>query len=109
MIHSYSVKALPAVKPQRLIQLPLTCFDFEAWQSGQFDGRDGWGRDRLAALQSIEDAGDLVNFQDFGQEGMTCRLVKIEKVSFSQASPPDLTSAGGGFGGYITLILRTMD
>ncbi|GAA5004620.1 hypothetical protein [Actinopolymorpha pittospori] len=81
VVHSYGVKALPAVKPQRVLQLLLSCFDFETWQSGQLDGHDGWVRDRLAALQAIEDAGDLIKLQDFGLEAPSGRLVRIEKVS----------------------------
>lgn len=110
VLHSYSVKAVPAVKPQRLIQLPVSCFDFEQWTTGQEDGKDGWGHDRLDSLQAIEDSGDLVLWQDFSEgEGSSGRLVKIDKVQFVQQAPPNPVQKGRGWGGYVTLILRTMD
>lgn len=109
VIHSYSVKAIPSVKPQRLIQLPLSCFDNELWSSGQLDGRDGWAKDRLAALQMLEDSGDLVIWQDFSEENASGRQVKIEKVSFMQTAPQHSAAKGRGYGGVVTLTLRTMD
>jgi hypothetical protein len=109
VIHSYAVKSLPAVKPQRLIQLPLMCYDREMWRTGQEWGNDGWSRDRLAALQAIEDSGDLVNWQDFSSADATGRQVRIDKVTFQQISPPADPKPKIGYGGVVVLILRSMD
>lgn len=109
ILHSYSVKAVSAVKPQRLIQLPLLCMDRELWSTGQRDGYDGFARDRLAALQALEDQADLVLWQDFTSEDPTGRQVKIESVQFSQTAPPNAVMTDRNYGGHIDLLLRTMD
>lgn len=108
VIHSYSIKAIDAVKPQRLIQLPLSCFDKEKWRTGQEDGGDGWAMDRLSALMGVEDGGDIFLYQDFSTgEG---RQVKIEQLQFTQeAVPVDVADQNRNSGGLITLVLRTMD
>jgi len=109
IVHSYSVKSLPAVKPQRLIQLPLMCYDRETWRTGQEWGSDGFSRDRLAALQAIEDSGDLVLWQDFSSAEPTGRQVRIDKVTFQQISPPPAPRSEVGYGGVVVLVLRSMD
>ena len=109
VIRGYSVQALPAVRPQRIMQVPLLCFDHERWVTGQMDGRDGWARDRLAMLHAIEDSGDLVLFQDLSEPGHTGRLVRIDNVRFVQHAPPHATEVGRGYGGIVILTLRTMD
>ena len=110
VVHSYSIKALPAVKPQRMIALPLLCFDREKWPSGQREGYAGYSTDRLAALETIEDGGDLVLWQDFSTEPATGRLVKIEGIEFVQTAPPSkLKGTDQGYGGVLQVVLRTMD
>lgn len=110
ILHSYAVKAVSAVKPQRLIQLPLSCFDKEAWVTGQLDGSDGWARDRLFALHALEDGADLVLWQDFtSAEGTTGRQVKIDSVRYTQVAPAHATQTDRNYGGIVELLLRTMD
>lgn len=108
-LRSYTVKAVPATKPQRLIQLPLSCYDMEVWSTGQLDGAEGWAKDRIDALQAIEDGGDLTLWQDFSTEDASGRQVKIESVRFLQDAPPHSALLDRNYGGIIQLVLRTMD
>jgi hypothetical protein len=107
---SYLLKALPAVKPQRLITLPLRCYDYEQARSGQRYGGDGYASDRLTALQQIEDAGDTVTYQDFSVNLSQGRTVIIDSLKFVQTSPaPPFKTSIGGPGGILQVQLRTVD
>ena len=105
VIHSYLVRALPAVAPQRLITVPLRCFDREQAKSGQRYGADGYARDRLTALMLLEDAAETLIYQDFNRL-LGANSVVIESLKFAQTSPPD---GANGPGGIIILQLRTVD
>lgn len=109
VLHSYSVKSLPAVKPQRLISLELMCYDNEKAPTGHLNGYKGFSRDRLAALHLIEDSGDLVLWQDFSTDQPTGRSVKIERAEFSQSAPPNPEKGNRGYGGALRVTLRSMD
>lgn len=104
IIHSYQVQALPAVGPQRLITLPLLCFDREQARSGQIYGGDGYARDRLEALMLLEDASEELIYQDFGTL-LGAETVIIESLRFQQTSPP---RGPKGPGGIILVQLRTV-
>lgn len=110
ILNSYLVKALPSVAPQRMITLPLLCYDQEQSRSGQRYGGDGYARDRLTALQLLEDSADTLSFQDFSMVTSSGRLVVIEGVKFTQTSPAPLpTSRSQGPGGVLLVQLRTVD
>ena len=108
-LHSWQVKAFPAVKPQRLFTVPLKCFDRETWGNGQEDGFDGWGLARLNALQALEDSGDSVVWQDFSSAVPVGRTVRIEKTQFVQRIAPKTTNLVSGYGGILVATLRTLD
>lgn len=102
------VKALPAMRPQRIYTLPLLCYDQEQWSSGQFEGYEGFGRDRYLAVRAAEDAGGvvlLVNYNFPNPEGELCR---IEELKFIQLQQPDGWQIDGGFGGILAVTLRTL-
>lgn len=110
VVTGYQVKALPAVKPQRLIQLPLMCWDREVWHTGQRDGYDGFAFDRLRSIWDLEDTGDTVLFQNFAHEDtVEAYTVRIDAASFQQTAPPHPKEQDRGFGGILTLVLRTLD
>lgn len=106
-IHSYLIRALPAVAPQHLITLPLLCYDSEQARSGQRYGATGYSNDRLTALLRLERLAQTVVFQDY-TTGLDIGLtVVIEGLRFVQTTPKDSTS--GNAGGILYLQLRTVD
>jgi hypothetical protein len=98
----YQLRSLPATPRQRLIQLPLYCFDVETDRYNVQVGYDSRALERVQALEDLETTGDEVIFQDFTTgEQVT---VVIDSVGFQRATPP----SGGfsGFGGNLTVIIR---
>lgn len=106
-VHSYLIRALPAVKPQHLITLPLLCFDSEQARSGQRYGTDGYSADRLTALMLLERGAQSLIFQDFTTGIGVGLQVVIESMKFIQTTPRD--SGSGNSGGILILQLRTVD
>jgi hypothetical protein len=107
VLHAYLIRALPAVKPQHLITLPLLCYDNEQARSGQRYGRDGYAADRLTALMLLEAGADTLVFQDFATGIDIGITVVIEGLKFVQTTPRD--SSTGNQGGILYLQLRTVD
>jgi hypothetical protein len=102
---SYQLKALPGAKRQRLIKLPLLCFDFESDRNGQSDGYEGRAKDRMNALEQLEEAADVVSWQDLTRDPFENRLVVIDDITFVQTEPPKSAS---GWGGVVEVTLRTV-
>jgi len=102
-IWGYQLKALPGVTRQRMIQLPLFCFDWERDPKGNRRGGEGTAYSRLVALEALETVGDSVTVQDYSNR--TSTQCVIEQISFRQTSPPPTMD---GFGGIIQLTLRTI-
>jgi hypothetical protein len=109
VLNSYQLTAYPAVPPQRLITLPLLCFDKEQAHSGQWYGGLGFAADRLTALHLIEDQAELVTFQDFTLGSPSGQLVMIDRVRFVQTSPSSSRTGVTGPGGILFLELRTVN
>ena len=105
ILYSFLMRALPAATPQRLITLPLMCFDNEQARSGQRYGTDGYSADRLEALQQLENDAQTIIFQDFTSGSDIGRTVMIESIKFVQTAPRDT----GNQGGILYLQLRTVD
>lgn len=104
VLNSYLLKAMPSIAPQRMITLPLLCYDREQSLTGQEYGGVGYAADRIQALQLIEDAGDTVSYQDFSSGSSEGTQVLVESIKVEQFSPP----RDGSVGGIVTLQLRTM-
>ena len=102
-MQGFQVKALPAQPRQRLIQLPLWCFDLERDRNGNVLGYDGNAVERLMALEDVDRLADTVTLQDLDRD--VNELVTIEQVMFEQVSPPD---GFNGWGGRIMLTVRTV-
>lgn len=97
----YQIKALPAPARQRMIQIPLSCYDFE--RIGHQDvGSEGWAWDRLQALEEMEGSAGIVTFQDLNTNEQ--RQVFIERVQFQQTKPP--SSGTNQFGGVVVVTMR---
>ena len=100
----YQLRAIPAPKRQRLIQVPLLCFDRET-VGRVMRGYDGWAWDRLEALEAAESRGAAMLFQDFTTG--EAAVVAIERVQFQRSTP--MKGNGEGWGGFLVLTLRKID
>ena len=102
--NGYQLKVLPAVKRQRIITLPLMCFDFEGDRYNMTIGYEGRASERLSQLETVESNGDVIILQDF-TNGETVRGV-IESLSFIRMTPPERRFKG--FGGILVCQFRTV-
>ena len=100
----YQVKALPSVPRQRLIQYPLSCFDFEMDKNGVQVGYEGRAWDKMQQLQNTENIGDTIRIQDF-RTGESY-LGIIEELDFVNRTPTDKRFSG--FGGILMCTIRSV-
>lgn len=100
-----AVKALPTPTRARVLQIPLFCYDKETDKTGNMIGYEGYSRERLNALETIEANGQTVILQDFNQGGEPTEVI-IDQVTFTRSTPAARNYTG--FGGIITLIARTV-
>ena len=100
----YQLKAVPATPRTRIIKIPLLCFDVDTDKYNATIGYEGYGYDKLAALETIEAAGDVVTLQDF-RTGETVQCL-IEELSFINKVSPDKRL--NNFGGVLLLTVRTV-
>ena len=100
----YQAKATIATPRQRVLRFPVFNFDTETDRYNVQTGYEGRAQDRLLALESVEEDGDVLTWQDFttGES----RQVVIEEISFTRETPPDKRFSG--FGGVITMTIRTV-
>lgn len=100
----YQAKATIATPRQRVVQFPVFCYDVETDRYNAQVGYEGRALDRILQLENIEEAGDVVTWQDLttGES----RQVVIEQISFTRATPPDKRFSG--YGGVITMLIRTV-
>jgi hypothetical protein len=100
----YQVKALPANKRTRSIEIPLLNYDFESDRYNIATGYEGRAWERLQRIEQIESAGDTVTIQDFTSGEQVVAL--IEKISFERMSAPDRRFKG--YGGIVYVQVRTV-
>lgn len=100
-----AVKALPTPTRARVLQIPLFCYDRETDKTGNMIGYEGYSRERLNLLETIEANGQTVILQDFNQGGEPTEVI-IDQVTFTRSTPANRNYTG--FGGIITLIARTV-
>lgn len=103
-LKGYQLKAVPATARNRLITIPLMNFDTETDKYNSTIGYEGRAIERLASLEYAEANGDVVIWQDFRTDELSQCL--IEEVKFTDITPPDKRLTG--FGGIITLTIRTV-
>lgn len=104
ILKGYQIKALPATKRQRSIEIPVWCYDVESDRYNVQIGYEGRAWERIQTLENIEALGDIVNYQDF-TTGERVQVL-IETINFERRTPPDRNY--DGFGGILTLTLRTV-
>ena len=100
----YQAKATIATPRQRVIRFPVYCFDVETDKYNVMVGYEGRAQDRIDTLESIEEGGDIVTWQDLttGES----RQVSIEQITFTRMTPPDRGFTG--YGGMLTMTVRTV-
>lgn len=102
---SYQVKANPSGVKQHNIRLPLLALGRETPAKGLTIERSVG--DRIKAIESAEEKGAVVKYQDFGT-GET-RLCIIEKTQFVANVIPENKSAAKNNSGVLLVTLRTID
>lgn len=105
IVNGIAIKALPTPTRARVMQIPLFCFDRETDKLGNIIGYEGYARDRLARLETLESVGKTVIVQDFTAGGEPTEVI-IEQVTFSRSTPSARNYSG--FGGIISLTARTI-
>jgi hypothetical protein len=100
----YQIKATIATPRQRVIRFPVYCFDVETDRYNVLVGYEGRAFDRLSTLETIEENGDVVTWQDL-TTGESRQCV-IEQISFTRLTPPD--RGFSGYGGVIDITIRTV-
>lgn len=101
ILEALTVKALPQPKKQRVIELPLMCFDWERDSRGVKTGGVGRAWARLSALEDLESDNSTVQVRDF-TNGENFRA-QIQQVRFTRTQPPD--RGARNFGGLLMLTL----
>lgn len=102
LLTEWQIRALPAPLRSRTITVPLLCYEEERDPNGNTRISNPW--ERIQYLESIEQNGGAVLYQDFtsGEE----RICVIRAIQFEQAAPPTFAA---GFGGIVTVQLQTID
>jgi hypothetical protein len=104
VVNAWQLKAMPGAVRQRIITVPLACWDFETTRSGQRVGHEGRTLARLQAFEQIFARGDSVAFQDLRNQ--TSDLVVIDDYRFEQGAQPGSNSSV--YGGVLWVELRTI-
>jgi hypothetical protein len=104
IMKGYQAKSTIATPRQRILRFPVYCFDVETDRYNVQVGYEGRAWDRITALESVEENGDIVTWQDLttGES----RQVVIEQISFVRGTPPD--RGFDGFGGVLEITIRTV-
>ena len=100
----YQAKATIATPRQRLVSHYVYCFDEETDKNNSRTGYSGRAYDRIVALETIEENGDIVTWQDLNTG--ESRQVQIEGINLVNTTPPDKNSTG--FGGILEIVVRTV-
>ena len=100
----YQLKALPAVHRQRVITIPIMNYDFEGDRYNMPVGYEGRATERLAALENIEEPGNVITYQDFTNKETVQGV--IESIQFVRMTPPERRFTG--FGGICYVEFRTV-
>lgn len=100
----YQAKSLPSGVTQRILQVPMLCFDREKPAAGGVVERPVWPR--VSALEQVQDKSAVVTFQDFGTG--ESELVVVEGVTFMSTAPPLTQPGRANKGGMLVLNLRVV-
>lgn len=101
----YQIAAIPAPKRSRLVQLPLSCWDWEVDRNGVRSGGPGYSWERLSALEDLESSQARVTFTDTTTGESSTAY--IERVTFTRLTPP--VRGNQNAGGIAQVLLRLID
>ncbi len=104
IMKGYQAKATIATPRQRVMRFPVYCYDVETDRYNVQVGYEGRAFERIGRLESIEENGDVVTWQDL-TTGESRQCV-IEQISFTRLTPPDRGFTG--YGGVIEMTIRTV-
>lgn len=104
IMKGYQAKATIATPRQRVMRFPVYCYDVETDRYNVQVGYEGRAFDRISQLESVEENGDVITWQDLttGES----RQAVIEQISFTRLTPPDRGFTG--YGGVIDITIRTV-
>ena len=104
IMKGYQAKATIATPRQRVMRFPVYCYDVETDRYNVQVGYEGRAFDRINQLESVEENGDVITWQDLttGES----RQAVIEQISFTRLTPPDRGFTG--YGGVIDITIRTV-
>ncbi len=104
LMEGYQAKATIATPRQRVMRFPVYCYDVETDRYNVQVGYEGRAFDRIGQLESVEESGDVITWQDLttGES----RQAVIEQISFTRLTPPDRGFTG--YGGVIDITIRTV-
>ncbi|MFI6873553.1 hypothetical protein ACIBL6_08955 [Streptomyces sp. NPDC050400] len=103
-VNGWQLKAMPGATRQRVMTIPLACWDFEKTQNGQTVGFEGRTFARLRAFEQILARGDSVAWQDL-RNGTSDQVV-IDDYRFEQGA--NFGSNDSTYGGVLWVELRTI-
>jgi hypothetical protein len=104
IMKGYQAKATIATPRQRVMRFPVYCYDVETDRYNVQVGYEGRAFDRISQLESVEENGDVLTWQDL-TTGESRQCV-IEQISFTRLTPPDRGFTG--YGGVIDITIRTV-
>ena len=104
IMKGYQAKSTIATPRQRVIRFPVYCYDVETDRYNVQTGYEGRAWDRIGSLESVEENGDVVTWQDL-TTGESRQCV-IEQIAFVRGTPPD--RGFDGFGGILEITIRTV-
>lgn len=102
VLRAWQVKAIPAVRRQRMVQLPLSCFDIEMDRYNQEFGYPGRAFTNLQRLETLEETGKFISVTDYRTNETFTGV--IEEIQFLGESSPDKNN--DNFGGLVTVTIR---
>ena len=104
VLEAYQIKAVPAIRRQRIYQYPLSCYDSEMDRFSSIFGYEGRAIEFIQRIESIEETGKFVGVTDY-RTGEQYQGI-IEEVRFTNESSPDKNNSG--FGGLLLVTVRKM-
>lgn len=104
VLEAYQIKAVPGTRRQRLIQYPLSCYDYEMDRFNVAFGYEGRAIEYVQLLEALEETGQFVTITDYrvGDEYQGI----IEEVRFTNETSPDKDNSG--FGGLLLVTVRKL-
>lgn len=98
----YQVRAVPAPRRSRMVQISVMLFDFETDKTGTRVGSQGAAWLRIKALEALESSAGTVVYQDHTTGEYS--EAYIERISFTRTTPPARGNKNAG--GVCQILMR---